>query len=64
MTQLPIQITFRNMESFRCGVPKKLMGFDELVIGTVVSFVEEAGEKGPQASTVRILTRGSEAHRR
>lgn len=38
-------------------------GFDELAIGTEVSFVEEAGDKGPQASTVRILTRGSEVDR-
>ena len=27
--------------------------FDELVVGTQVRFVEEEGEKGPQASTVR-----------
>jgi cold shock CspA family protein/ribosome-associated translation inhibitor RaiA len=31
--------------------------FDELAIGTEVSFVEEAGQKGPQASTVRILSK-------
>jgi hypothetical protein len=29
--------------------------FDELTIGTRVAFAEEPGEKGPQASTVRIL---------
>jgi cold shock CspA family protein len=29
--------------------------FDELTIGTPVAFVEERGEKGPQASTVRVL---------
>jgi cold shock CspA family protein len=29
--------------------------FDELTIGTRVAFDEEKGEKGPQASTVRIL---------
>ena len=29
--------------------------FDELVLGTPVAFVEEQGEKGPQASTVRVL---------
>ncbi len=29
--------------------------FEKLVVGTEVSFVEEAGDKGPQASTVRIL---------
>jgi ribosomal subunit interface protein len=30
-------------------------GFDRLAIGTEVRFAEEAGEKGPQASTVAIL---------
>lgn len=29
--------------------------FDRLTIGSDVSFVEEAGDKGPQASTVRLL---------
>jgi cold shock CspA family protein len=29
--------------------------FDELTVGTRVAFVEEQGEKGPQASTVRVL---------
>ncbi len=29
-------------------------GFKRLTVGTVVNFVEEQGEKGPQASTVRI----------
>lgn len=29
--------------------------FKELVVGTPVAFVEEQGEKGPQASTVRVL---------
>ena len=29
--------------------------FDRLTVGTLVSFVEEAGEKGPQASTVTLL---------
>jgi cold shock CspA family protein/ribosome-associated translation inhibitor RaiA len=29
--------------------------FDRLVVGMPVSFVEEPGEKGPQASTVRLL---------
>jgi cold shock CspA family protein len=29
--------------------------FDELAVGTPVAFAEEAGEKGPQASTVRVL---------
>jgi cold shock CspA family protein len=31
--------------------------FDELAVGTAVAFVEEHGEKGPQASTVRVLGR-------
>jgi cold shock CspA family protein len=30
-------------------------GFDQLAIGTEVRFVEEPGEKGPQASTVAIV---------
>jgi SHS2 domain-containing protein/cold shock CspA family protein len=30
-------------------------GFDRLAVGTHVAFAEEEGEKGPQASTVRIL---------
>jgi cold shock CspA family protein len=29
--------------------------FDDLIVGASVSFVEEKGEKGPQASTVRVL---------
>jgi cold shock CspA family protein len=29
--------------------------FDELTVGTHVAFVEEQGDKGPQASTVRVL---------
>lgn len=29
--------------------------FDELAVGTAVAFVQEQGEKGPQASTVRVL---------
>jgi cold shock CspA family protein len=29
--------------------------FDQITIGTPVAFVEEQGEKGPQASTVRVL---------
>jgi cold shock CspA family protein/ribosome-associated translation inhibitor RaiA len=29
--------------------------FDRLAVGNAVSFVEEPGEKGPQASTVRLL---------
>jgi cold shock CspA family protein/ribosome-associated translation inhibitor RaiA len=32
-------------------------GFEKLAIGTEVSFVEEAGDKGQQASTVRIIGR-------
>jgi cold shock CspA family protein len=31
--------------------------FDKLIVGTEVSYVEEAGDKGPQASTVRIIGR-------
>ena len=31
--------------------------FGRLKIGTAVTFVEERGEKGPQASTVRVATR-------
>jgi cold shock CspA family protein/ribosome-associated translation inhibitor RaiA len=30
-------------------------GFDRLSVGSAVSFVEEPGEKGPQASTVKLL---------
>lgn len=29
--------------------------FDRLVVGSAVSFVEEPGEKGPQASTVKLM---------
>ncbi len=32
-------------------------GFSSLDVGTEVSFVEELGEKGPQASTVKIVGR-------
>lgn len=32
-------------------------GFDGLELGTEVRFVEEMGEKGPQASTVRLVGR-------
>jgi cold shock CspA family protein len=31
--------------------------FDRLEIGSEVAFVEEPGDKGPQASTVRLLGR-------
>jgi cold shock CspA family protein len=31
--------------------------FDDLAIGTEVTFAEELGDKGPQASTVRVLGR-------
>lgn len=34
-------------------------GFDRLEVGTEVSFAEESGEKGPQASTVRVIGRQS-----
>jgi cold shock CspA family protein len=30
-------------------------GFHKLKLGTLVAFAEEMGEKGPQASTVRLL---------
>jgi cold shock CspA family protein len=32
-----------------------LDGFEHLSVGSRVSFAEEMGEKGPQASTVRLL---------
>ncbi len=32
-------------------------GFDQLEIGTEVAFAEEAGQKGPQASTVKLVGR-------
>lgn len=32
-------------------------GFDRLEVGTTVHYCEEAGEKGPQASTVEPITR-------
>jgi cold shock CspA family protein/ribosome-associated translation inhibitor RaiA len=32
-------------------------GFDRLKVGTEVHFTEEQGEKGPQASTVRLIER-------
>ncbi|MGH7966125.1 MAG: cold shock domain-containing protein [Candidatus Binatia bacterium] len=31
-------------------------GFDQLEVGTVVRFAEERGEKGPQASTVAVVS--------
>jgi cold shock CspA family protein/ribosome-associated translation inhibitor RaiA len=44
-------------------------GFDRLVVGSTVTYVETPGEKGPQASTVRILhprrsSRGASASQR
>lgn len=33
--------------------------FSRLKVGTRVSFVEESGEKGPQASTVRMISKGT-----
>lgn len=33
-------------------------GFDQLELGTAVRFAEEAGQEGPQASTVAITGRG------
>jgi cold shock CspA family protein len=38
-------------------------GFEKLVIGTEVSFVEETGDKGPQASAVTVIGRHREAGR-
>jgi cold shock CspA family protein len=35
--------------------------FKDLKVGSKVSFAEEAGEKGPQASTVRLITRARAA---
>jgi cold shock CspA family protein len=32
-------------------------GFERLQVGTEVSFIEEAGKKGPQASTVKLVGR-------
>jgi cold shock CspA family protein len=32
-------------------------GFDDLTMGTEVSFAEESGDKGPQASTVQVHSR-------
>ena len=37
--------------------------FSRLKLGTTVSFVEEPGEKGPQASTVRIVEEHRSSHR-
>jgi cold shock CspA family protein/ribosome-associated translation inhibitor RaiA len=37
--------------------------FDRLRVGSEVTFVEEAGDKGPQASTVRLAARRSAAPR-
>lgn len=36
--------------------------FDGLTIGSDVAFVEEPGEKGPQASTVKLTRRHSPRH--
>jgi cold shock CspA family protein/ribosome-associated translation inhibitor RaiA len=33
-------------------------GFDRLAVGTAVSFVEEEGDKGPQASAVYVARKG------
>ncbi|RJQ13297.1 MAG: HPF/RaiA family ribosome-associated protein [Nitrospiraceae bacterium] len=40
-----------------------LDGFDRLKVGTEVRFREEQGEKGPQASTVKILRKLHTHHR-
>lgn len=34
--------------------------FDQLEVGSEVAFVEEPGEKGPQASTVRAISRSNQ----
>lgn len=36
--------------------------FSQLKVGTRVYFVEETGDKGPQASTVRIISKGKIPH--
>ena len=41
-----------------------LDGFESLKIGTEVRFNEEEGEKGPQASTVKIVRKAHLHHRR
>ncbi len=41
-----------------------LDGFEKLKIGTEVRFEEEEGEKGPQASTVKIVRKAHTRHRR
>ncbi|HBR21032.1 MAG TPA: 30S ribosomal protein S30 [Nitrospiraceae bacterium] len=41
-----------------------LDGFEKLKIGTEVRFHEEEGEKGPQASTVKIVRKAHLHHRR
>jgi cold shock CspA family protein/ribosome-associated translation inhibitor RaiA len=41
-----------------------LDGFENLKIGTEVRFHEEEGEKGPQASTVKIVRKAHLHHRR
>jgi hypothetical protein len=39
--------------------PSASLAFKRLAVGTHVTFVEEMGEKGPQASTVRLLRKHS-----
>lgn len=41
-----------------------LDGFEKLKIGTEVRFEEEEGEKGPQASTLKIVRKSHVHHRR
>ena len=41
-----------------------LDGFERLAIGTEVRFEEEMGDKGPQASTVKIVRKEHTHHRR
>ena len=57
--QVPVEIDFRH-----CEVSEEIYfhrnavldgAFDRLSIGSEVAFVEEEGEKGPQASTIRLI---------
>ena len=57
--QVPVEIAFRH-----CEVSEEIYfhrnavldgAFDRLSIVSEVAFVEEEGEKGPQASTIRLI---------
>ena len=65
--RLPLQITFRHMDP--SPAPEKrirelaarldsVLGrrFQDLTTGTEVRFAEEAGDLGPQASTVHVIS--------